>query len=225
MYTLRIDSSWSHQIAVIRDTNSYDTNLVRFDNGFYRACNVTSAQIMVQLLPDGGGAADALVMQMDTRAFYVSLIGGEAFTRYASTVDTMQIDAATLNNAIRAVRTTPHPGRFELQSLLVFCVAESIRSDLIATQIEATIRASLGRLLGAAPRIAVGSMLAQARAWGQSSDAVWASLAPEVRAAFSKPQEARTPAERRLYERIDETRIDPALKLTARGVKVLKRPG
>lgn len=225
MYTLRIDSSWSHQIAVIRDTNSYDTNLVRFDNGFYRACNVTSAQIMVQLLPDGGSAADALVMQMDTRDFYVSLIGGEAFTRYASTVDTMQIDAATLNNAIRAVRTTPHPGRFEVQSLLVFCVAESIRSDLIATQIEATIRASLGRLLGAAPRIAVGSMLAQARAWGQSSDAVWASLAPEVRAAFSKPQEARTPAERRLYERIDETRIDPALKLTARGVKVLKRPG
>ena len=187
----------------------------------YRTSEVRGAESLDRRI----GAADALVMQMDTRDFYVSLIGGEAFTRYASTVDTMQIDAATLNNAIRAVRTTPHPGRFELQSLLVFCVAESIRSDLIATQIEATIRASLGRLLGAAPRIAVGSMLAQARAWGQSSDAVWASLAPEVRAAFSKPQEARTPAERRLYERIDETRIDPALKLTARGVKVLKRPG
>jgi|GEM_PF-2778547 hypothetical protein len=28
MYTLRIDSSWSHQIAAIRDANSYDTGRV-----------------------------------------------------------------------------------------------------------------------------------------------------------------------------------------------------
>ena len=180
---------------------------------------------MIQLITEGGSAADALTLQMGTLDFYVSLIGGQAFTRYASTIDTMQIDAATLNNAIRSVRRANGTQRFELQSLLVFCVAESIRSDLIASRIGATIRASLGRLLGAAPRIAVGSMLAQAHAWGQSSDAIWASLAPDVRATFSKPPAQRTAAERSRYERIDETRIDAALRLTARGVKVLKRPG
>jgi len=46
-----------------------------------------------------------------------------------------------------------------------------------------------------------------------------------VRATFSKPPAQRTAAERSRYERIDETRIDAALRLTARGVKVLKRPG
>ena len=90
---------------------------------------------MVQLVPEGGSAADALTLQMGTLDFYVSLIGGQAFTRYASTIDTMQIDAATLNNAIRSVRTATGSQRFELQSLLVFCVAESIRSQVEHTSI------------------------------------------------------------------------------------------
>lgn len=224
MYQLRVDPTWSNQISAIRDANSEDTNLIRFDNIFYRVCRAGAGQITVQLIPDGVPATDALPLQIGTKDFYVALIGGQAFDRYASTLDAMQIDAPTLNNAIREVRTSTGTRRFELQSLIVFSVAESIRSDLIARQIESTIRASLGRLLGVAPRLSVGTMLPQARAWGQSSDAVWAALSPEARAIFSKPVAARTPTERRFSEQVNEDTIDPALKMTARGIKVLKRP-
>lgn len=224
MYQLRFDPSWSHQISALRDANSEDTNLIRFDNAFYRVCRAGSAQIMVQLLPDSGAATAALPLQIGTQDFYVSLIDGQSFGRYASTLDAMRLDAPTLNNAIRDVRTATGDRRFELQSLIVFCVAESIRSDQIAVQIESTIRASMGRLLGVAPSISVGAMLPQARAWGQSCDAIWAALSPEARAIFSKPVAARTPTERRFSERVNENTLDPALKMTARGVKVLKRP-
>ncbi len=224
MYQLRFDPTWSHQISAIRDANSEDSNLIRFDNAFYRVCRAGSAQITVQLLPDGGGAGNGLPLQVGTQDFYVSVIGGQPFGRYASTLDALQIDAPTLNNAIREVRNATGTRRFELQSLIVFCVAESIRSDQIAGRIESTIRASMGRLLGVAPRLSVATMLPQARAWGQSSDAVWAAVSPEARAIFSKPITARTPTERRFSERVNENAVDPALKLTARGVKVLKRP-
>ena len=224
MYQLRFDTSWSHQISAIRDANSEDTNLIRFDNAFYRVCRAGATQITLQLHPDGSVAPDPLTMQLGARDFYVSLIGGQPFDRYASTLDTLQLDYATLNSAIREVRSAVGTRRFELQSLIVFCVAESIRSDQIALKIESTIRASLGRLLGVAPRLSVGTMLPQARAWGQSSDAVWAALSPEARALSSKPLAARTPTERQFSERVNEDALDPALKMTARGTKGLKRP-
>jgi len=56
-----------------------------------------------------------------------------------------------------------------------------------------SIRASMGTLLGVSKRIAIGTMLTQARAWDQSSDAVWAALFPDVRVAFNKSQAARLP--------------------------------
>ncbi len=165
-----------------------------------------------------------LSLTLGSEDFYVAQIGGRPFDRYASTVDKKEIDYGALNSAVREVKTATGDRLFELQSMLVFCVAESIRSDLIATKIGQTIRASMGTLLGVSARIAIGQMLLQARAWGQSSDAVWAALSPEVRAAFSKPLSARTPAERRLSERVNENAVDPELRMTARGVKVLKRP-
>jgi len=225
MFTLRIDPTWARQIAAIRDANSDDSNLIRFDNAFYRVCRAAPAQIHIQLVPEGGAPSDAVDLLMGTQDFYVALIGGQPFGRYASTIDSVQVDAATLNNAIREVRAAVGTRRFEMQSLLVFCVAESIRSDLIATQIESTIRASLGRLIGAPVKLPIASMLLQARAWGQSSDAVWAALSPAARAIYAKAPALRTPEERRFSERINENAVDPALRATARGVKVLKRPG
>ena len=224
MYPLRIDPTWATRIAAIRDANSEDTNLIRFDNAFYRVCRAGGAQISVQLSPYDGGAADVLSLMIGTQDFYVAQIGGRPFDRYASTIDQINIDAGALNNAVREVKNATGTRLFELQSMLVFCVAESIRSDLIATQIGQTIRASMGNLLGVSVRIPIGQMLPQARAWGQSSDAVWAAITPEARAIFSKPLASRTPTERRFSERINENAVDGALRTTARGVKVLKRP-
>ena len=224
MYPLSIDSTWHTRIAAIRDANSDDTNIIRFDNAFYRVCRPGNAPFTVQLSPYGGNSSDVLVLTIGSQDFYVAQIAGRAFGRYASTIDRIEIDAGAVNNAVREVKSATGTRLFELQSMLVFCVAESIRSDSIATQIAQTIRASTGTLLGASPRIAIRQMLPQARAWGQSSDAVWAALSPEVRTAFSKPLAARTPTERRLSERVNEQAVDSALVLTARGVKVLKRP-
>jgi hypothetical protein len=224
MYSLSIDSAWHTRIAAIRDANSDDTNIIRFDNAFYRVCRPGNAPFTVQLSPYGGNSSEVLTLIIGSQDFYVAQIGGRPFGRYASTIDKIEIDSGVLNNAVREVRSATGTRLFELQSMLVFCVAESIRSDLIATRIAQTIRASTGTLLGAASRISLGQMLPQARAWGQSSDAVWAALSPQVRAAFSKPLAARTPAERRLYERVNEQAVDSALIATARGVKVLKRP-
>lgn len=72
-----------------------------------------------------------------------------------------------------------------------------------------SIRASMGTLLGASKRIAIGTMLTQARAWDQSSDAVWAALAPNVRAAFSKSQAARSPVQQRLSNGSTKARLTP----------------
>jgi hypothetical protein len=224
MYPLRIDSTWHTRIAAIRDACTEDTNIIRFDNAFYRTCRAGGGLFDIQLSPNDGVAADGLMLTLGMRDLYVAQIGGYPFDRYASTLDMVQIDAGTLNNAVREVKTATGTRLFELRSMLVFCVAESIRSDLIATQIAQTIRASMGTLLGASTRIPVGQMLPQARAWGQSSDAVWAALTPPVRTAFIKPLSARTPAERRLSERVNENAMDPALRMTARGVKVLKLP-
>jgi hypothetical protein len=224
MHPLRIDSTWHTCIAAIRDANTEDTNIIRFDNAFYRACRAGGGQFAIALSPNDGGAADVLTLTLGAQDLYVAQVGGYPFDRYASTLDRIQIDAGTLNNAVREVKTATGTRLFELRSMLVFCVAESIRSDLISGKIAQTIRASMGTLLGASPRIPIGQMLPQARAWGQSSDAVWAALTPQVRAAFSKPLFARTPTERRLSERVNENAMDPALRTTARGVKVLKLP-
>ena len=135
----------------------------------------------------------------------------------------MQI-GAPLNNAIRSVRRANGTQRFELQSLLVFCVAESIRSDLIAGRIEATIRARPPGACFRGTARAVGSMLAQARAWGQSGDAVWASLAPDVRRSANRLPSAPPPRQKplRTHGRNPDRR---RAALTARGVKVLKSAG
>lgn len=224
MTTLRVDGTWQTQIAAIRDANSDDTNIIRFDNAFYRVCRPGGAEFSLHLMPSDGAASDGLLMKFSATDFYVAQIGSARFGRYASTIDQIEIDWGSLNNAVREVKTATGARLFQLQSMLVFCVAESIRSDLIATRIAQTIRASTGSLLGVSKRIAIGTMLVQARAWGQSSDAVWAALAPDVRAAFSKSQAARSPTERRLSERVNDSAMSGAIRTTARGVKVLKRP-
>ena len=38
MFLLRIAEDWSSRIRDIRDANTDDTNLIRFDNAHYRLC-------------------------------------------------------------------------------------------------------------------------------------------------------------------------------------------
>ena len=129
----------------------------------------------------------------------------------------MQIDAATLNNAIRSVRSANGTQRFELQSLLVFCVAESIRSDLIASRIGPPSAHHSGGCLARRRASRWAACLLRRTPGGNLA---MPSGRPRTRRALDVQQTAcqRTAAEQ-TAERIDETRIDAALRLTARGVK------
>jgi hypothetical protein len=222
MPVLRIDSTWPQQIAAIRDANTEDTNLIRFDNAFFRVCRAAPSRISVDLVTATLPMA-SIKLSINTRDFYIETIDGRSFGRYASTIDKLGVDIGTLDNAVRALPKLNGTKLFETQSLIVFCVAESIRSDMIATRIGQAIAASSGQLLGT-KSLNIGSLLPQARAWGQSSDAVWAAISPRARQISTQARSSLSPADRQFSERINENNLDAALVQFVRGVKVLKWP-
>jgi hypothetical protein len=221
MSVLRIGPDWATQIQVLRDSVTEDTNLIRFDNGFYRICR-PGPDFTVRLQA-GPGAGIELVMQ--SADLYVKRIDGKPFERYASTLDTQERDFGGLSNAVMALPRSQGTALFELQSLLVFCVGESLRSDEVATAIEQAIRATTHALRGVAPRLPMARLLRQARTWGQGSEAILGAVSKEARDIVLQPRAGLPEAQRRFSERVDLAKIDPALHEAVRGIKVLKRPG
>jgi hypothetical protein len=221
MSVLRVGPDWATQIKTLRDAVTEDTNLIRFDNGFYRICR-PGPDFVVRLQPGTGGAGIELVMQ--SRDLYVTRIDGKPFERYASTLDGQTRDYGGLSGAVSALPGARGTELFELQSLLVFCVGESLRSDEVAIAIEQAMRASVGGLRGVSPRLPMTRLLRIARSWGQGSDAIFAAMSPEARALVLQPRASMTESQRRFSERIDLSRIDPALHDSVRAIKVLKRP-
>ncbi|MDH0868323.1 hypothetical protein [Mitsuaria sp. GD03876] len=226
MHLLRINADWARQIAVLRDAVTEDTHLIRFDNGFYRICRPGNGRFQVRLLPgdDKDGTASGVQLTLQENDLYVADIDGKPFERYASTLDQLQPDAGGLNGAVRRLPETHGVPRFKLQSLIVFCIAESLRSDHIATAVGQMIQSSTTGLLGVAPTLPTPRLLEQARCWGQASNAVHEALSPEARAIVVKRRTELTPQQRQFSERVDMGRIEAALREPARAVKVLKRP-
>ncbi|MCM3697762.1 hypothetical protein M3190_15195, partial [Microbacterium oleivorans] len=132
----------------------------RYDNTYYRICsNAAPPSFTISLLPSTGGTP--LVLNMRTRDLYVELIGGHPFENYSHNLDRMPFDAIatsgsdavrgfSLDSAIRGLLRTPDgdkrmltpDDRFLAQSLVVFCVAESLRFDKIATELGQYFRSS-----------------------------------------------------------------------------------
>jgi hypothetical protein len=227
MVNLHMDRGWVAQINAIRDMTTEDTNLIRFDNGFYRVCDAHDRNITINLVPANANLRSALPLEIGIADFYVKKTGDLPMERYASTLDQLRPEAMSLDNAIYSVRN--HTAKdsaelFNMQSLLVFCVAESIRSDYISTKIDQMIAASNGALRGVSPFLRVVELLPQARAWGQSSDAVWSALSQEGRRIGSSARNSLSPSDRQFSERVDERKLDAALVRTARNIKALKRP-
>ena len=224
MFSLRIDPTWAQQIAQIRNANSDDSNLIRFDNSFYRVCRAAASAFQIRLSPSNGQARDALSLQVSGQDFYITSIDGQPMGRYASTIDSLEPSEKSLDAAVFGVKTANGDKLFLLRSLIVFCVAESIRSDQIATRIGQMIAAARGQLLGVSPQLNIKELLPQVRDWGQACDAVWVALSPEARRIFAKPASALTPAERQFSERVNDAAISGEFRSFARAIKVLKRP-
>ena len=227
MFLLRIAEDWPSQIGRIRDAHTDETHLIRFDNTFYRRCRPGLETFRVKVTPGTGRVDDGIELTIQVRDLYVTHIGTHLFGRYASTLDRLEPQALTLDRAVHELPAAQGDRRFELQSLLVFCVAESLRNDLIATAVGQMIGATLGNpiLRGPAAHLPIRDYLPVARAWGQTSDALFQALSPQAREIVLRPRPALSPAERRFYERVDLTKIPPNLVRVARSIKVLKWPG
>lgn len=227
MFLLRIAEDWSSQIGRIRDANTDETHLIRFDNTYYRLCRPGPETFSVRVAPGTGRVDEGLTLAIRVRDLYVTHIGTHLFGRYASTLDRLAPQALTLDQAVHELPTAQGDRRFELQSMLVFCVAESLRNDLIATAVGQMIGATLGNpiLRGPAAHLPIREYLPVARAWGQTSDALFQALSPQAQGIVLRPRSALSLAERRFYERVELAKIPPHLVVVARSIKVLKRPG
>jgi len=223
MFTLRVAPDWAEQIRKIRDAVTEDTNLIRFDNGFYRVCRAGDAMFQIRVLPGVDGAR-GVELQLRERDLYVMRIDGRPFETYAATLDQRRLQAPTLDDALIKLPRAAGAELFEAQSLVVLCVAESLRNDHIATRIGQLVRKVTTGLVGAPVHLPVSELLTEVRVWGQASEAVFAALSSTARGIALKRRVELTPLQRHFSERVDLARVSAALQPWARAVKVLKRP-
>lgn len=227
MFLLRIADNWPSQIGAIRDANTDETHLIRFDNTFYRRCRPGPETFSVNVVPGTGRVDEGITLTLRVRDLYVTHVGTRLFGRYASTLDRLAPQALTLDQAVHELPTAQGDRRFEWQSMLVFCVAESLRNDRIATAVGQMIGATMGNpiLRGPAAQLPIRDYLPVARAWGQTSDAIFQALSPQAQGIVLRPRAGLSLEERRFYERVDMAKIPPHLVRVAQSIKVLKRPG
>jgi hypothetical protein len=227
MFLLRIAENWSFRIGGIRDATTDETHLIRFDNTFYRLCRPGPETFSVNVVPGTGRVDEGITLTIRVRDLYVTHVGNRLFGRYASTIDRLMPQALTLDQAVHELPTAQGDRRFELQSMLVFCVAESLRNDRIATAVGQMISATMGNpiLQGPAIHLPIRDYLPVARTWGQTSDAIFQTLSPQAQGIVLRPRSGLSLEERRFYERVDLAKIPPNLVCVAQSIKVLKRPG
>lgn len=217
-----VGSDWERQVQAVRDAVTDDTNLIRFDNGFYRICRDTDAPFTLRVA--NGHSSAALRLTVRSSDLYVTHIQGQPFETYNLMLDTKsQSTGGALAAAVDALAKGPDPKRFMAQSLLVLCVAESLRNDHVATDIGQWLRVSTG-LIGISRELPVKGLLDEAHAWGRTSDAVLAATGDVARKATLKAQARREGQERKAWERVNLELVPSALQAYANRVKVLKRP-
>lgn len=78
-FTLQVGPNWASQISAIRNKVTEDTNLIRFDNTFYRVCRDSDEQFAITLLPQDTQQR-SLLLHLSMRNLYVNLIGGHGMS-------------------------------------------------------------------------------------------------------------------------------------------------
>ncbi|SDW63065.1 hypothetical protein [Nitrosomonas communis] len=225
MFTLRVSPDWATQIAAIRNEVSEDTNLIRFDNNFYRICRDDPGSFFVKVLPFNGQRDKGIELRFLLNNFYITHVGSRPFERYASNIDLSLPSAHTLDNFIYDLSSNQKIRSFEIQSLIVFCVAESLRYDYIATTVGHMISATLTNLKGVPGYLTMSKLFPLVHAWGQTSDAILSSLSPQAKSIVLRSRNVLPSSESQFWERVDLSKIPQSLQGHARIIKVLKRPG
>ena len=227
MHVLQIGPQWASQIAAIRDAHSEDSNLIRFDNSYYRCCRAAGSPFTVALRAAAGHGSGELALVIDPQTFYVTSIGGQPMGRYASTLLGMPLNAARLSSAVHDLAGGRSAGSdaFLQRSQLVFAVAESIRFDHLATALEQSMRATTMPIKGVGVDLNTRQWWDFVHDWGQTCDAIHGATSEAMRAVLGRPRAGLTSAERRRHEIVDLGGLPVHLRDCARATKVLKRPG
>lgn len=183
-HSLKVGAGWAQQITAIRDAHSEDTNLIRFDNTFYRYAR-SGPPIEIGVVTRDGSAQARL--KVDPATFYMSPLTGPPVENYAPDLASKVLSDESIDHAIRGI-AGKNAGE-TASSLLIFAVAESIRFDQLAAEIDACFRADAGQLITTRLRnpdgtitkgMTIGDWLRMVRCWGQASKAALAALSPAL---------------------------------------------
>lgn len=224
MNNLTIGPDWGQQIARLRDRITEETHLIRWGNDFYRCCR-PGAPITIELhSPDGG---EALAMQMRPDDLYITQIAGHReMGRYGSLTGELHCSGALLSHAVHALSNgTAHGDKaFGLRSLVVFCVAESLRFDGLARDVGYTMLTGQNKVIGTETPLPLVRWWPTVHGWGQACDAIWASLDPQMRAVSLRPRSTLSGAQRSLSARCNYEAMTAQQRTVAKAIKTLKRP-
>jgi hypothetical protein len=219
-----LQADWEAQVARVRDARTDPTPLIRFDNAFYRICrDLNDATFQIRL--SCGSETQSVDLTLRYRDLYVTHIDHHVFETYAMTFKDFDLSPMAVDSALQGLRKTTGKKLFEMQSVLVFCVAESLRNDHMATTIGQAIRASTQALRGADPHIKVGAMAAEFNAWGKTSEAILRALLPATRDELFRTQGHVGDVFFKHWQRVALLPSDRHLDSYARNLKVLKLPG
>jgi hypothetical protein len=225
MHKLHLNAAWLSDITALRDAVTEDTHLIRFDNGFYRVCQ-PGPDFSVEVFPGLGRVDESVQIKFRRDNLYATEVAGHKVGRYPSTLDLLLRDARGLDDALHQLaRPGEVKNRETLALLLVFCVAESLRFDRIATQVDQVIKSTAGRLLGTPTQLDIGPLYTLFKNWERASAAVLRGTSAQGRQIVARPRALLTAEERRHSERVQLLPGDLALSDTVRALKVIKLPG
>jgi hypothetical protein len=146
---LKVDGTWAKQIENIRNAHSDATDIPRSSSESYRICCSAGAAFTIKLSPSTAGHSGSLDLHIGETNFYIHKLGVHDMERYSSKIKTDEqskqkflVSEGRLNSAIHdLIKSANETAQFENVTLLTFCIAESLRCEAFARDIEATLQA------------------------------------------------------------------------------------
>lgn len=222
MHELVIRPDWAQQISQLRERLTEDTNVIRWGNNFYRCCRSGPPVTLHVATAD---RSVALSLQLRPSDLYIIQVGlATEMGRHGSLTGELAVSAPKFEHAVRSLCKGGVHGdeAFGLRSLVVFCVAESLRFDSLAHDVGFALRTV--DVAGGTKAMSLGRWWATVHAWGQACDAIWAEMDVELRRASLLPATARNGPQRTQSGRAHYERMSGAVLDAAKGAAVLKRP-
>lgn len=219
MLPLQVGPAWAAQTTALREAHTQPCLLLRAPTETYRRCKPGADEFQVMVWAHDQTSGRPLVLTMLAKNLYITKLGSHKMERYASTANGLEVSAFNLDDAIHSA--SKGKASFEQLSLLVFCVAESLRNDHFASALEQTFRASRMLVQGFQPRLKLAPWWDLAHQWGQTSDALMAAASARAQAILNRPHSMLTPQERQYREAAAVHALPAHLQQSARTLRVL----